>query len=102
MFSLPMHSATFLKTTKNMTNPNFFRTHIWHAKGCNHTRELRYLVRGSFFFKRKEDTGVFSHKVDRRIVQVPMTLLWLGEYRNAWEEYLIQARKRDVDKILLP
>ena len=75
----------------------WYQDYVWWAKGCNHTRELRYLVRGSFFFKRKEDTGIFNRNMDRRIVQVPMTLPWLVEYRNAWEEYLIQARKRDVD-----
>jgi len=75
----------------------WYQDYVWWAKGCNHTRELRYLVRDCFFFRRKEDTGVFNRKVDRRIVQVPMTLPWLVDYRSAWEEYLIQARKRDVN-----
>ena len=75
----------------------WFQDYVWWAKGCNHTRELRYLVSDRFFFKRKEDTTIFKHRPDRGVVLVPMTLPWLVEYKDAWDEYLVKARKRDVN-----
>lgn len=75
----------------------WFQDYVWWAKGTNHARELRYLVQDRFFFKRKEDTNVFKHRPNRAVVEVPMTLPWLAEYKNAWKEYLIKANERDVD-----
>lgn len=75
----------------------FWKDRVWWNKGANHVRELRYLINDRFFFKRKEDTTVFKHRPDRGIVVVPMTLPWLVEYQNAFDEYLIKARKRDVN-----
>lgn len=75
----------------------WFKDYVWWAKGANNTRELRYLLRDHFFFKRKEDTTVFKHRPDRQIINVPMTIPWLAEYNRAWEEYLVKAKKRDVD-----
>lgn len=75
----------------------WYKDYCWWAKGTNHARELRYLVSDNFYFKRKEDTDIFKNRPDRDIIQVPMSLPWLAEYRSAWEDYLIKARKRDVD-----
>lgn len=75
----------------------WFQDYVWWAKGANHVRELRYLVEDKFFFKRKEDTTIFKHRPERGIIEVPMTLPWLAEYQNAWNEYLVKANERDVD-----
>lgn len=75
----------------------WFKDYVWWAKGANNTRELRYLLRDHFFFKRKEDTTVFKHRPDRQIINVPMTLPWLADYESAWRDYLVKAKKRDVD-----
>ncbi len=74
----------------------WFQDYIWWAKGANHIRELRYLINDRFFFKMKNETGIFKEKV-RKIENVPMTLPWLVEYKNAWDEYLVKARKREVN-----
>lgn len=75
----------------------WFQDYCWWAKGTNHARELRHFVSDKFYFKRKEDTDIFKNRPDRGIIQVPMTLPWLVEYRNAFDDYLVKARKRDVD-----
>jgi SNF2 family DNA or RNA helicase len=75
----------------------WFKDYVWWAKGANNTRELRYLLRDHFFFKRKEDTSVFKHRPNRQIIDVPMTIPWLAEYNQAWEDYLVKAKKRNVD-----
>lgn len=74
----------------------WFQDYVWWAKGANYVRELRYLIGDKFFFKQKMQTDVFKKKV-RIIENVPMTLPWLVEYKNAWDEYIVKARKRDVD-----
>jgi SNF2 family DNA or RNA helicase len=74
----------------------WFQDYTWWAKGANHVRELRYLISDKFFFKRKADSNIFKKKV-RVIERVPMTVEWIVEYRQAWEDYLEKAKKRDVD-----
>ena len=74
----------------------WFQDYVWWAKGANNVRVLRYLIKDNFFFMRKTDTKVFKKKT-RTIRTVPMTLPWLAEYQNAWNEYLITARKRNVN-----
>lgn len=74
----------------------WYQDYAWWAKGANHVRELRWLIRDKFFFKQKGETGVFKKKV-RAVERVPMTLPWLGEYTQAWDRYYEQAKKRDVD-----
>lgn len=75
----------------------WFKDYVWWAKGANNVRELRYLLRDHFFFKRKEDTSVFKYRPDRQIINVPMSIPWLVEYEAAWNEYLVKAKKRDVN-----
>jgi len=68
----------------------------WWAKGANHVRELRYLLRDNFFFMLKGETDVFKKKV-RTVKYVQMGARWLAEYVRAWENYLVEAKKRKVD-----
>lgn len=74
----------------------WFKDYVWWAKGANHVRELRYLLREHFFILSKTGTNVFKKKV-RTIERVPMTVSWVAEYVQAWETYLEDASKRDVD-----
>lgn len=74
----------------------WFQDFAWWAKGANHVRELRWLISDRFFFKQKKETGIFKEKI-RRVEQVPMSMEWLAEYSKAWDTYLEEAGKRDVD-----
>jgi hypothetical protein len=74
----------------------WYQDYAWWAKGANHVRELRYLISDQFFFKRKADTGIFKNKI-RTVEQIPMSMEWLAEYGRAWDAYLEEAAKRDVD-----
>lgn len=74
----------------------WFQDYAWWAKGANHIRELRFLIRDNFFFMQKGETNVFKHK-ERKIEWVDMTLPWIAEYTQAWETYLKDAKKRKVD-----
>lgn len=65
----------------------FWKDWQWWAKGANHVRELRWLIKDQFIFKSKNETTVFKSK-DRGIVNVPMTQEWIEEYEYAWDEYL--------------
>ena len=60
--------------------------YAWSAKGANRVRELRYILRDKFFIMQKGQTDVFKKKT-RSTVMVPMSLEWLSEYTNAWDEY---------------
>lgn len=96
------HNKQIKKLPAGMNKGDVYRSgkgwmyFAWWAKGANNLRELRYLLRDSFFILSKNETGVFKKKV-RRIEFVPMTLVWLNEYQKAWQEYLVEAKKRDVD-----
>lgn len=60
---------------------------VWIATESHHVRELRYLIRHSFFFKRKEDTdGIFKKKL-RRVERLKMSPEWIDEYSRAWDDY---------------
>jgi hypothetical protein len=74
----------------------YWLDYAWWAKGANNVRELRWMIRGNFFFKSKEGSGLFKKKV-RTVSYVPMGMEWLAEYTRAWDEYLVEAGKRDVD-----
>lgn len=77
----------------------WFQDYAWWAKGANHVRELRYLVRDHFFFMLKSETDVFKKKT-RRIEFVPMSMQWLAEYVKAWDEYF-EEQKTTRSKIEL-
>lgn len=74
----------------------WFQDYAWWAKGANNIRELRYLIRGNFFFMQKGETNVFKKKI-RTMEWVDMSLPWVAEYTQAWDTYLKDARKRKVD-----
>jgi hypothetical protein len=75
----------------------FYKDYAWWAKGANYVRELRWLIKDNFYFKRKEDTSVFKSRPNRQIIRVPMSVDWLIEYKNAWDVYLEEAGKREVN-----
>ncbi len=83
-------------TRKIRNTGKWFQDYVWWAKGSNHVRELRYLLQDRFFILSKTETDVFKKKV-RRVEKVEMSVLWLAEYMNAWNEYLKDARVRNVD-----
>jgi SNF2 family DNA or RNA helicase len=72
-----------------------WKDYMWWAKGANNVRELRWLVRDSFFFKQKSETKIFKKKT-RTIERVSMTTEWATEYKEAWDTYYKEAGKRDV------
>lgn len=73
-------------------------THFqWWNKGTNNLRVLRYLVRDHFFIKSKEETKIFKKKT-RRVEYVNMSMEWLAEYMQAWEDYKREAGKRLTEK----
>jgi SNF2 family DNA or RNA helicase len=74
----------------------WFLDNVWWAKGANNVRELRFLLKDNFFFMQKGDTDVFKKRV-RTVKIVPMGMEWLSEYLHAWQMYLIDAKKRDVN-----
>jgi len=74
----------------------WFQDYTWWAKGANHVRELRYLLRDHFFILSKGETDVFKHKT-RTVENVPMSLPWLGEYTQAWNDYYDEAKTRSVN-----
>lgn len=75
----------------------WFQDYAWWAKGANNVRELRYLLREHFFILSKDETDVFKKK-KRTIERVPMTdMNWIAEYTTAWEDYLVNAKKRKVN-----
>lgn len=76
----------------------FFQDYAWWAKGANHLRELRYLLRDRFFFVRKEDTGVFKTKT-RLVIPVEMTPEWLIEYESAWNDYYDECGVRNLSEV---
>lgn len=80
----------------------WFKDYVWWAKGANHVRELRWLIRDHFFFMQKGQTDVFKHK-ERRVEYVSMGMKWLAEYTQAWEEYYKEQRatrnKKELDNI---
>lgn len=65
----------------------WWKYYSWWAKGANNVRELRWLIRDRFFFKRKDQTNVFKKK-DRHTVFIPWNTEWEAEYNQAWDEYL--------------
>ncbi len=71
----------------------FYQDYAWWAKGSNHIREMRFLMRDKFFFVRKEDTGVFKTK-ERLVIPVSMSLEWLAEYKSAWDEYFAGCKAK--------
>lgn len=75
---------------------HWYLDYVWWAKGANHVRELRYLIQSSFFFKQKSESDIFKKK-KRVLERVVMTVPWIEEYKQAWDKYLIEAKKRDVD-----
>lgn len=74
----------------------YWQDFAWWAKGANHVRELRYIIRDRFFFYSKQGSKIFKTKT-RRMEKLPMSLEWLSEYTQAWDKYLEDAGKRDVD-----
>lgn len=74
----------------------WFQDYMWWAKGANNVRELRYLLRDQFFIMNKDETGVFKKKT-RRIEWVDMSMEWLYEYGQAWNDYFATAKTREVD-----
>lgn len=76
---------------------NPFKDYIWVAKDARFVRELRYLINENFFVLRKEDTkGVFKKKL-RRVEYASMSLEWLAEYNQAWNEYVGTLKGRFGD-----
>lgn len=71
----------------------YWKDYAWWAGGANHVRVLRYLLDDLFFFKRKDDTGVFRDKA-RSIRWVPMSFPWIAEYTKAWDEYYAEQKLR--------
>lgn len=69
----------------------WYQDYVWWAKGANHVRELRYLIRDKFFFKQKGDTDIFKKKT-RTVQPVPMSLEWVAEYQQAWGKYFGEAQ----------
>lgn len=74
----------------------WFQDYVWWNKGANYVRELRFLLQDNFFILSKAETDVFKKKT-RTMVKVEMTIEWLAEYTQAWNTYLIDAKKRKVD-----
>lgn len=74
----------------------WFQDYAWWAKGANHVRELRWLLRDHFFIMNKSETDVFKKKT-RSIEWVDMTMPWIAEYTQAWNRYYEEAKTRDVD-----
>lgn len=74
----------------------YWQDYAWIAKEARYIRELRYMIGNCFFFVQKETLGMFRHK-SRFVRNVPMSVEWVAEYMNAWNEYLKDARKRKVD-----
>ena len=71
---------------------NDYKDYMWWAKGANHVRELRWLIRDRFFFMKKGETDVFK-KRNRKVEYVQMTLPWLSEYTQAWDNYFLEQEK---------
>jgi len=74
----------------------WFQDYAWWAKGSNHVRVLRWLLRDHFFIMSKSETDIFKKKI-RSIEWIDMNMEWLGEYTQAWNKYFEEAQKRDVD-----
>lgn len=66
---------------------NFWKYYQWWAKGANHVRELRWMMRENFMFKQKGETDVFKKKT-RRIERLKKCAKWEDEYARAWSDYL--------------
>jgi SNF2 family DNA or RNA helicase len=66
------------------------------VKDAKYIRELRLLLEDQFYFLRKEEAGVFKKK-NRRVKQIPMTVPWLIEYQQAWDEYMATLNVREFD-----
>lgn len=75
---------------------NFYKDHVFWAKGANHVRVLRMLTEDVFFVRQKKDASVFKNKT-RTVARIPMSVQWLAEYRRAFDEYLEKAKKRAVN-----
>ena len=81
-------------------HPRYRHTHFqWWAKGANRVRELRWLLRDKFFIMQKGQTDVFKKKT-RTTENVPMTLEWLAEYTQAWDEYFATQQKTRSKKTI--
>ena len=79
----------------------WFQDYIWWCGGANNVRELRYLIEQQFFFKMKGETDVFKTKT-RTMEKVDMTLPWIAEYTQAWNDYFSEQgskTKKELDNI---
>jgi SNF2 family DNA or RNA helicase len=82
--------------TPEQVQKQYWKYYQWWAKGANNVRELRYLMESHFIFRRKQDTNVFKKK-ERRVEWVEKSAPWIMEYERAWDEYLVSAKKRNMN-----
>lgn len=72
----------------------FWQDWQWWAKGANHVRELRWLIKDCFFFKLKGETSTFKKKT-RIVKKIPMSDEWSVEYEKAWDDYFESVKKHN-------
>lgn len=89
-----------IRSTEGLTDEQikkqYWKYYQWWAKGANNVRVLRWLIEDAFLFKRKADTDVFKKK-ERRVEWVEKDAMWQLEYKEAWDRYLVDARKQKMN-----
>jgi len=89
-----------IRSTEGMSDAQvkkqFWKYYQWTAKGANNLRVLRWLLDDAFMIRRKGDTKVFKKK-ERRVEVVEKSPMWELEYKEAWDNYLIEAKTRNVN-----